>query len=122
MPQLLKLKTFRDRRGALTVLQDDVPFTIRRVYYIYEADDQTRGGHRHHKSAQLLIALNGRCEIYVHDGQREHAFALESPDSGLLLHPRDWHTMKFAAGAILLCLASELYDVADYIDEPYPAP
>lgn len=120
MARLLQLKTHRDPRGALTVLQDEVPFTIRRVYYIYRADHHTRGGHRHHKAVQMLACLNGSCEIYVHDGKTERTYELTDPGQALLVEPADWHHMKFGDNAVLLVLASEPYDPADYIDQPYP--
>ena len=119
MATIIDLPTFSDSRGSLTVLEGAVPFTVRRVYYIYGASG-LRGGHRHKKNRQVLVAVAGSCEVFVDNGREKSAFALDSPGKGLLLELEDWHTMdKFSPGCVLLVLASEPYDIDDYIDEPY---
>lgn len=120
MARLLALPTTADGRGSLTVLQDAIPFAIVRVFYIRGADGQTRGGHKHYKTRQVLIALNGRCDIRVVNAEGDRTWALERADEGLLLEPGDWHTMHFHPGAILLVMASTAYDAADYIHGPPP--
>jgi dTDP-4-dehydrorhamnose 3,5-epimerase-like enzyme len=121
MARILTVKTFKDPRGNLTVLDSDLPFAVKRVYYIYGVDkDSIRAGHRHRKNDQVLICMSGGCEIYVNDGTSKQIFTLDRPDKCLLLEARDWHTMqRFSEGAVLLVLASEHYDVNDYIDEEY---
>ena len=122
MAQLIRLKTHTDKRGQLTVVQDEIPFAIMRTYYIQGVPDTTiqRGGHRHKKSWQALICLSGSCEIYNNDGISENIFTLNSPDICLILEPKDWHTMQqFSKDAVLLVFASTKYDVDDYIDQPY---
>lgn len=120
MSELIKLPTFSNERGSLTVLEKTLPFEIKRVYYIYDAHVK-RGGHRHKKTVQALICLNGSCEIFINNGHSTRTVVLASPDQCLILSPEDWHTMdKFSQGAILLVCASEYYDVNDYIDEEYP--
>ncbi len=119
MPYFIDLPTFCDGRGGLTVIEKLLPFDIKRIYYIYNVSEK-RGGHRHKKSIQALICLGGSCEIYVNDGKVEQIFVLDSPDKCLILEPRDWHTMdNFSKGSNLLVLASEYYDISDYIDEKY---
>lgn len=119
MAKLIELPTFNDPRGNLTVAQDLVPFTVKRIYYIYNATGK-RGGHRHKSTDQALISLNGSCEIYINDGKQESLFTLDSPSKCLIVDRKDWHTMdKFSERSILLVLASTEYDVEDYIDEPY---
>ena len=119
MAYIIELPTFSDERGSLTVVEKLLPFDIKRFYYIYDVSFK-RGGHRHHKSIQALIALNGSCEIYVNDGEDEKLFLLDTPNKCLIVEPQDWHTMdKFSQGSILLVFASEYYDVDDYIDEEY---
>jgi hypothetical protein len=121
MAKLVDLPTFSDARGSLTVLEQAVPFSIKRVYFISGAVG-LRGGHRHKKNRQILVAVAGSCEIFVNDGKQKKTYYLDSPSVGLLLKLEDWHTMdKFSPGCVLLVLASEPYDVDDYIDEPYPA-
>ena len=122
MARLIQLKTFSDVRGRLNVLDRELPFAVKRVYYIYgvENENVVRGGHRHHRNSQALVCIQGRCEISNNDGLVKSEFMLDSPNKCLILEPRDWHTMSsFSNDAILLVLASETYDVSDYIDEPY---
>ena len=119
MAYFIQLPTFLDDRGSLTVVEKILPFEIKRFYYIYNVSSK-RGGHRHHKTIQALISLNGSCEVYVNNGKEEQTFLLDSPDKSLILEPQDWHTMdKFSKDTILLVLASEYYDINDYIDEEY---
>lgn len=117
--RLLNLPAFADPRGHLTVLQQVLPFDIRRVFWITGADGHTRGGHRHHTTRQALIAVSGRVTVLMDDGHHRQDVLLESPNQCLIVEPDDWHTMTFASGAALLVFASQLYDVKDYIDEAY---
>src|SRR6266568_1416954 len=116
MATLLDLKTFSDMRGNLTVIEKELPFPVRRVYYIYGVGkDEVRAGHRHKNNVQVLVCVTGSCEIYVNDGANKQTFLLDRPDQGLLMEPRDWHTMyNFTKDALLLVLASEPYDLDDY--------
>lgn len=119
MARLVKIPKHTDPRGSLCVIENMLPFDIKRTYYMYDVVGK-RGGHRHKKSHQALICLGGSCEIYVNNGEKEELFQLNDPELCLLLEPRDWHTMDtFSQGAILLVMASTTYDVSDYIDEPY---
>jgi len=122
MATMIHLKTFNDSRGSLTVIEKELPFTVRRVYYIYNVGkNEVRAGHRHIKNIQALVCMAGNCEIFVNDGEDKQIFLLDRPDKVLLMEPRDWHTMyNFSSDAMLLVLASEPYDVNDYIDEEYP--
>jgi hypothetical protein len=120
MARLLDLKTFTDKRGNLTVIEKVIPFDIKRIFYIYGVDDSARGGHRHRKTVQAAICIQGSCEIYNNDGTREEQFVLDQPNKCLILEPSDWHTMNhFTKDAILMVLASEFFDQNDYIFEPY---
>ena len=120
MAHLIDLKTFTDRRGHLTVIENILPFQIKRVFYIYGVDDSVRGGHRHHKTIQAAICIKGRCRIYNNDGHDEISFHLNSPSKCLILEPKDWHKMyDFSNNAILMVLASEKFDKNDYIFENY---
>lgn len=120
MPQLLTLPTHSDSRGNLTVIEKMLPFEIRRVYYIYNCSDVERGGHRHKKTAQALVCVNGSCVVNNNDGMERKTFVLDKPDKLLVLQPEDFHTMhSFTPDAVLLVLASEYFDADDYIDEDY---
>lgn len=98
-----------------------LPFEIKRVYYIHHVSNgSVRGGHRHKVTQQALICVAGSCEISIDNGSQKENVALDAPTKCLVLAPEDWHTMQhFSTDAVLLVLASEYYDAADYIDEPY---
>jgi hypothetical protein len=117
--RLIQLPTYSDFRGSLTVIENLLPFIPKRIYWIYDADDQTRGGHRHIVNIQALIAINGTVEICINDGMSEGCVVLGDPNTCLVVHPTDWHTMTFRKNAVLLVFASELYNKSDYIDQPY---
>jgi dTDP-4-dehydrorhamnose 3,5-epimerase-like enzyme len=120
MAYIQSLKTFTDARGNLTVVEKVIPFDIKRIFYIYGVDDSERGGHRHKKTIQAAICLQGSCTIYNDDNKEKVEFLLDSPDKCLILEPQDWHKMyKFSKDAILMVLASEYFDSNDYIYEPY---
>ena len=115
------LPTFSDSRGALTVLEKELPFEVIRTYWIYGADGQTRGGHRHTHTRQALIAISGHVSIYMNDGVIEETIKLTQPNQCLLVEPKDWHTMTFGPNSILMVLSSHCYDRSEYIDTPYEA-
>lgn len=119
---LLNLPTFTDPRGALTVLEGALPFTVVRTYWIYGSDGQTRGGHRHRHTRQALIAVSGTVSIYMNDGITEETIELTHPGLCLLVEPKDWHTMTFGPGSVLLVMSSHPYDRGEYIDTPYEKP
>ena len=117
--RVLDLKSIVDSRGTLTVMQDALPFEVRRVFWVANADGQLRGNHRHHVTRQGLVAVAGSIEIYVNDGKQEERVRLSEPSRCLLVEPEDWHSMRFGAGSILLVFASHHYDSLDYITEKY---
>jgi quercetin dioxygenase-like cupin family protein len=119
---VVELPTHRDLRGDLVVLERQLPFAVQRVFWITNADGAKRGGHRHRKTRQALVALAGRVEVLMDDGKHRETVALDRPGRCLLVEPEDWHTMTFGPGAILLVLASEPYDKSDYVAEPYGPP
>lgn len=96
-----------------------MPFDVVRSYWIYGADGQTRGGHRHTHTRQALVSLNGVVSIYMNDGLAEETIELSDPSQCLVVEPKDWHTMTFGEKAILLVVASHPYDREEYIDTPY---
>lgn len=120
MAHLIDLQTFTDKRGNLTVIEKVVPFDIKRIFYIYGVDDSKRGGHRHHKTIQAAVCIKGSCTIYNNNGKQEETFELDKPNKCLIIDPEDWHTMyNFTEDAILMVLASEYFDAADYIFDSY---
>jgi dTDP-4-dehydrorhamnose 3,5-epimerase-like enzyme len=120
MAHILNLQTFTDKRGNLTVVEKVLPFEIKRVFYIYGVDDSVRGGHRHVKTIQAAVCLQGSCIITNDNGQEQEEFSLDSPSKCLILEPKDWHQMKsFTKDCILMVFASEFYEQSDYIFQPY---
>ncbi|MCX6239065.1 MAG: FdtA/QdtA family cupin domain-containing protein [Bacteroidia bacterium] len=120
MAQLINLKTFTDVRGNLTVIEKVIPFDINRIFYIYGVDDSVRGGHRHYKTIQAAICIQGSCRIFCNNGKSVSEYVLDNAHKCLILYPEDWHTMShFSRDAILMVLASEYFDQKDYIYESY---
>jgi dTDP-4-dehydrorhamnose 3,5-epimerase-like enzyme len=107
--------------GKLTFLEGgthkDVPFDIRRIYYIYDVPPgERRGFHAHKKLEQYLICIHGSCMILLDDGTEQKNVLLDDPSVGLYVGPNTWREMyDFSPGAVLLVLASEYYDESDYI-------
>ena len=120
--KLIKLNTFSDSNGSLSVLEDfQIPFVIKRFFYIYGVDDSYRGGHRHKSTFQAAICLKGSCKIYNNDGQdHKKILTLNAPNKCLLIEPEDWHVMfDFTPDAILLVATSTNFNENDYIFEKY---
>ncbi|MBL7728710.1 MAG: FdtA/QdtA family cupin domain-containing protein [Dinghuibacter sp.] len=124
MAYLIHLKTFKDTRGNLTVIEKEIPFGIKRIFYIYGVDDSVRGGHRHKTTIQAAICIHGRCIVSSDNGTtQQEDFVLDHPEKCLILQPEDWHTMHhFSPDAVLLVMASTYFDKDDYIFEPYKHP
>lgn len=122
MAKLLPVPTFLDARGALAAVDGLLPFPIRRVFAITRVPaGATRGGHRHRSNRQALLCLTGRCTVEVRRGGVGRDYELDSPAVALLLEPEDWHLIRgLDPGSVLLALASEPYDPADYLAEPLP--
>ncbi len=120
MAQILNLQTFTNGRGNLTVIEKVIPFDIKRIFYIYGVDNSVRGGHRHCKTIQAAVCIQGSCIISNNNGKEKYDFNLDKPSQCLILFPEDYHTMHhFSEDAILMVLASENYNYNDYIFENY---
>ncbi len=116
---LVKFKEVRDKYGHLTPIEGkvDIPFEIKRVYYISKVEQGvTRGFHSHRKLHQVLICLNGSVKIRLKNLDSEEVVELNEPSLGLYIGPYIWREMfDFTEGSVLLVLASEYYDEDDYI-------
>jgi hypothetical protein len=112
-----------DDRGSLSVVESykDIPFEIKRVFYIYDINKNlSRGSHRHKKTRMALICMNGSCVVSNNNGKEKNDFFLNSPTQCLILEPEDFHTMhSFDDNSIIMTIASEYYDPDDYIYEDY---
>ena len=108
-----------DDRGQLVAVEEgkDIPFRVKRVYYIYDTlPGVRRGFHAHKHLQQVLICVHGSCKIHLDNGHEQQEVTLDSPAEGLYLANDMWREMyDFSQGAVLLVLASELYDESDYI-------
>lgn len=117
--KLIPLQRHGDERGSLVSLEDqkNVPFTIRRVYYLYGTQEGVRRGfHAHQKLTQLVIAVCGSCRFLLDDGREQVELLLDNPAQGLLVEPMIWHEMyDFSEDCVLMVLADAHYDESDYI-------
>ena len=118
--QMLEFPQHGDERGHLVVVEGmkDVPFEIKRIFYIYGSDaDVVRGQHANRKTEFVLINVAGKSKVRVKDGEgNEAVFCLNRPHTGIYLPTMVWKDMyDFSADSVLLCLASEHYDESEYI-------
>tara|TARA_R110002050_G_scaffold299462_1_gene465141 strand:+ start:2356 stop:2760 length:405 start_codon:yes stop_codon:yes gene_type:complete len=108
-----------DERGSLVSLEENknIPFDIKRVYYIFGTKDNvSRGFHAHKKLRQLAVCVKGACTIKMDDGCNIDYVTLDSPTQGLLIEAMQWHEMSdFAEDCVLMVLANDYYDESDYI-------
>ena len=108
-----------DQRGQLIALEDfkDIPFAIKRVYYMYATKEGVvRGHHAHKKLQQILVCVHGSCKIKLDNGLEKKIVYLEKPYEGLYIANDMWREMyDFSADAVLMVFASEFYDESDYI-------
>lgn len=122
MTKQINLQTFTDSRGNLTVIEKIIPFEIKRIFYIYGVDDSIRGHHRHKKTMQAAISIQGSCKITNQTGPgiAPEEYILDSPSKCLMIDSTDYHWMHdFSKDCILMVLASEYFDSNDYIYDSY---
>ena len=114
------LKTFTDDRGSLTVVEaeKEIPFVIRRAYWIYNVPDgMERGKHANRMTYQYLVAVKGRVEITLENKEGKRAYVLDRPDKGVLIPAMTWNELlSFSADAVLLVLSSQPYRPEMYIN------
>ncbi len=108
-----------DERGSLISLEQNknIPFDIKRVYYIFGTPTGiSRGFHAHKKLKQLATCIQGSCTILMDDGLTKESIVLDSPSKGLIIDVMQWHEMHdFSDDCILMVLANDYYDEIDYI-------
>lgn len=108
-----------DDRGQLIALEEfnDIPFQIKRVYYMYDTKEGVvRGKHAHKKLEQILVCIHGSCKIRLDNGKERKVVPLEKPYEGLYVGSNMWREMyDFSPDAVLMVLASEVYEEEDYI-------
>lgn len=113
------LSKVEERRGNLTFIEgaSDIPFDIKRVFYVYDIPSgAVRGAHAHHELEEIVVCLSGSLDIVVNDGKEKRVLHLNRPYIGLYLPPMIWSNFEnFDVGTIYLVLASTHYDASDYI-------
>ena len=116
---LVKLQKITDMRGSIVVLEEgrELPFSVRRCYYIYDTKpDQPRGAHAHKALEQVCICVSGSCDIVLDDGKRKTEIHMNDPATGVYVGPMVWREMRnFSNDCVFLVLASHPYDEDDYI-------
>lgn len=116
---LIFLPKIGDRNGNITALSNniEIPFSIKRVYYLYDIPGgESRGAHAHKDCYQFLVAASGSFEVLLDDGKTKRMIQLNRPDIGLLIPPGIWASeINFSSGSICLVLASHNYDEKDYL-------
>jgi len=117
--ELIPLQQHGDERGLLVALEEErnIPFLIKRVYYMFDTlQGIRRGFHAHKKTRQLAIAIKGSCSFLFDDGKEKKNIILNNPAQGLMIEPGIWHEMyDFSDDCILMVLADDIYNESDYI-------
>lgn len=122
--KIIEFADLGDERGNLVVIEGDgldIPFDIKRVFYIYGSDAEVvRGQHANRETEFLLVNVSGTSKVKVDNGKESRVIALNRPRMGLYLSPMLWKDMyDFSADSVLMVLASRHYDAAEYIRD-YP--
>jgi len=119
--QIINLPKILDERGNLSFFQneDHLPFSIQRVYWIYDVPGgETRGGHAYREMQELIIALSGSFDVVLFDGKEEKKFTLNRSYYGLYVPKMIWRSMEnFSTNALAFVASDSLYDEHDYIRE-----
>ncbi|WP_211162715.1 sugar 3,4-ketoisomerase [Alteromonas ponticola] len=117
--KLVQLKSCGDDRGSLIALEENanVPFNIKRVYYMFNTGKGVRRGYHAHKALkQVAIAVRGSCKFLLDDGKEKIEITLNHPAQGLLIESFIWREMfDFTEDCVLMVLADQIYDESDYI-------
>ena len=119
--RLLELPSFDDDRGILTAVEAcvDVPFEIRRVFFLYGVQQgASRAGHAHRSSRQFLVPVAGSFRVEVSDAGGSKSYQLTDSHRGLFIPTMVWvHLDSFSANAVCLVLTDTLFDTSEYIRE-----
>ena len=118
--RILNFSDFTSKEGHLVPLEQnrEIPFSIKRIFYVFGVNsNKCRGEHSHVTTEQVLISLNGNCQVRCHDGSNEKTFQLSSPLEGLYIPAMIWGEQVYDNDTILLILASTHYEKEDYIED-----
>ena len=121
--RFLDITSKGDERGQLVALEyeNDIPFEIKRVYYLTGTKEGVpRGFHAHKELLQVAVCVSGRCLMKLDDGVSKEEVWLDAPDKAIIIDRMVWHEMHdFSPDCVLLVLASDIYDESDYLRD-YP--
>lgn len=119
---IVQLSCFDDEPDGLLVIAEEnknIPFSIKRVYYISNFKNKTqaiRGKHAHRALTQVIFCVQGSFDLELDDGVNFQSIHMDNPKQGIILGKMLWHTMRnFSEDCVILVLASEYYDESDYI-------
>lgn len=117
--KMIRLQTHGDDRGSLVALEQEnnIPFEIKRVYYMFKTGQNVRRGcHAHRLLRQVVIAVRGSCRFLLDNGREQIELLLDNPAQGLLIDSFIWREMfEFSEDCVLMVLADQLYDETDYV-------
>ena len=117
--QIIQLPKINDPRGNLSFFQnqDQIPFDIKRTYWIYDVPGgEVRGGHAFKTQQEFIICLSGSMDVVLHDGKEEFRYTLKRSYYGLYVPPMIWRSMdNFSTNALALIVSDSLFTEGDYI-------
>lgn len=116
---MVQIKKIKNRQGNISIVENgvDLPFDVKRVFYIYDIPGgESRGAHAHKECHQFLVAVSGAFEVMLDDGRSQRIVQLNRPYYGLHIPPKLWASeINFSSGAVCLVLTSHCYSEGDYI-------
>jgi oxalate decarboxylase/phosphoglucose isomerase-like protein (cupin superfamily) len=118
--KILNLPKIEDRRGNLSVIEkNNIPFSIKRVYYLYDVPTGAeRGGHAHKEQEEFIVSVSGSFDVVLNNGEEERVFSLNNPNQGLYVAQKTWRELRnFSSGAVCLVVSSGEFIEDDYIRE-----
>jgi len=117
--RIINFPKITDARGNLSFVEEhhQIPFEIKRVYYLYDVPSgATRGGHAHKELEQVVISLSGSFDVVLDDGHSRKKFFLNRPHYGLYIPPGIWRELEnFSSNSVALSLVSQVYTESDYV-------
>ncbi len=116
--KIINLPKIEDRRGNLSVIEkNNIPFSIKRVYYLYDVPSGAeRGGHAHKEQEEFIVSVSGSFDVILNNGEREKSYTLNKPNQGLYVAQKTWRELRnFSSGAVCLVVSSGEFDEDDYI-------
>ena len=118
---IIEIDKHHHEKGNLSVIENGktIPFSVKRVYYLYDVPGgESRGGHAHKELKQFIVAVSGSFDVKLDDGFQKRTKTINRPYEGLLVVPGIWRELdNFSSGSVCLVLASTEYSAEDYIRE-----